>query len=160
MNNTKHTSNLRSTTLSIYSNRIANVFVSILKWVLIIINIYLIWLIVQFVFSNISSPPPKPTGFDAELSQVSLFYILALSLAGPIMLFVTYFLWSIFWFTLYGPIESFLHHFYRPIIKPSIAICLTFFVLQSVHVFAHGFWYSYFWVGQQFHNAGEHQTSR
>tara|TARA_Y100000590_G_scaffold461782_1_gene624188 strand:+ start:834 stop:1442 length:609 start_codon:yes stop_codon:yes gene_type:complete len=134
---------------SIYAQRIIKFF----SWILIYINIWIVWIIIQFIFSNIGSPPPKPTGLDAELRAVTIFYVFAISLAGPVLLFVAFIIWKFFWASLCVIFELLLHRFYHPLIKPIIALGLALITLQSVHLIANGFWYTLFWTRNTFQDA-------
>tara|TARA_B100000959_G_C14768697_1_gene536542 strand:+ start:121 stop:684 length:564 start_codon:yes stop_codon:yes gene_type:complete len=139
--------------LGIYESIYAQRTIKFFSWILIYINLWIVWIIIQFIFSNIGSPPPKPTGFDAELASVSILYILAISLGGPVLLFAAFIIWKFFWASLCIIFELSLHRFYHPLIKPTIALGLVLLSLQSVHLIANGFWYTLFWTHNTFQNA-------
>lgn len=144
---------LRSFLDYLYNNSITNFLVKSVGWFLTLAGAYLGWLILLHIFTNITAPPPKPTDFYSDLSRVSIFYIFAIALAGPIVLAIAFVLWRLFWFTLYSPIQSLTHRYFHPLIKPVIAICLLLLVLESVALFTQGFWTTYWWLNQQYYQA-------
>ena len=142
---------------ALYHNSISFYLMKIISWALILVSVYLVWLVLAYIFNNISMAPPKPTGFDADLSRVSIFYIFAIALAGPVVLVIAFVLWRLLWFSLYGPIKALMHRYFHPLVKPVISIGLLLLVLQSAALFAHGFWTTYWWFNQQIEQAKGHQ---
>lgn len=134
-------------------NRFASFLIRLTNWTMVLVCFYLAGLAVIYIFSNVTLPPPRPQEFDLAEARVSIFYIFAIAMAGPAMLVITVVLWSLFWYGLYGPIQALTHRFFHPIIKPAIAICLMLLVLQSISLFANGFWTTYWWLDQQVEQA-------
>ncbi len=130
-------------------NQFAFYLMKLFSWALIVVAVYEVWLIILYTFSNISMAPPRPENFDLATARVSIFYIFAIAFAGPIVLLITFILWRLSWYSMYGPIQALTHRFFHPLIKPVIAILLLMMVLQSVSLFAHGFWTTYWWLNQQ-----------
>jgi|GEM_PF-6386378 len=145
---------------SLHQNVYASFFMRSAGWLLILVNVYLGWLILQYIFTHITTPPPRPTDFYSNLSNISLFYIFAIMLAGPVVLVITFLLWRVFWFTLYDPILMLTHRYFHPLVKPVIAIGLMLLVLQSAELFSRGFWTTWWWVDQQYSQAASHKLRR
>lgn len=145
---------------SLQDNRITSLLMTAAGWLLILVNVYLAWLILQYLFTHITTPPPRPKDFYSDLSNVSIFYIFAVVLAGPIVLAITYVLWRLFWYSLYGPILGLTHRYFHPLVKPVIAAGLMLLVLQSAELFTRGFWTGWWWVGQQYSQARSHKLQR
>lgn len=155
----RHTTATRVFLNSLDQNPVSHYMMKAASWVVILASGFVGWLILQFIFNNIASPPPRPTGFYADLSRTSIFYIFGIALAGPVVLFVAYVLWKILWFTLYDPIQSITHRFFHPLVKPMIALCLSLLVFQSAALFANGFWTTFWWLNQQVEQAKGHEVS-
>ena len=155
----RHTTATRRFLDSLHNNPVTNNLMRGAGWGLILASVYVGWLILQYIFGNITSPPPRPTDFYADLSRTSIFYIFGIALAGPIVLALAYVLWRIFWFTLYDPIQSITHRFFHPLVKPGIALCLSLLVFQSAALFATGFWTTFWWLNQQVQQAKDHKVS-
>jgi len=156
----RHVLTIKTFLDALHHNYFTNLLMTTAGWFLILVNIYLAWLILQYVFTHITTPPFRPQDFYSNLSNVSIFYLFAVILAGPIVLAITFVLWRLFWFSLYSPILALTHRYFHPLIKPVISICLLLLVLQSAELFTRSFWTTYWWMNQQYTQAKSHKLTR
>lgn len=124
-------------------------------WVAFAVSAWIAFQVLVFIFANPELPPPRPTGFDAELKNVALFYIFAICLGGPIVLLVAIVAVRMAWFSVQWLLQSQLPGVVHVLVSPLMCLALMFAIQSSQQAVNARFWRGYYFVAQNFEDAAQ-----